>query len=1022
MFVFLITDIEHSSQLWAEAQEAMGRVIEKHNRLVSSSIEAFGGKIFRHTGDGFFATFPINVDVLSCALEIQRKVNTYEWPVQPFRLRIALHCGEAGQMPLPSRPAFAWQKHELIGPHVALTEILASHTRGGHITFTSNVLKYCPLPERGEATPLQTFLFGRIPPQQVYSLRHPDLPTDAQAALRAPLPTFELPRFEGEFLGREVQLSRLRVLLEQTSTRLVSIVGPSGIGKSRLATEVAHALAASFPAGVLFLNLEQYPSQQDLAQLILRALNIPIPKRLKEYQETLIQTLKSRRLLIILDSFNHYERLTPIIQLLKRTIEPRILVTSLHPLGLPGEEVLQLDGLPYAPETASPSEVKGYAAAQLFLYHAQKNNPQFQPDTACWRAIQRICQSVDGFPLAIELAASWVGTLPCNTIADEIEKDLSILQANEEDRPRRHYSLRTAFEHTWRYLSPELRTAYLRLAIFQGPFSMEDARIICQVSADQIQSLRSLGLIRRDTYGRYRLPTVLNRLARERWNDSGSRINELDLAKQHATRYFQLLASLNPALKGGQQLFAIRQIQRSWDAIVTAFNNGLQLGENPEKLDLVVESLFLFLFYQGWYEEGLRLFSQGCEAHSPHANRTSQHRVLQAELLALKGWFLQVLGAGDGLTLLLEARSYFSAEEAPLQFVLLTNLAGYLYWNTQQPAKAIPLLQQGLELARQANIPWHEAFALNYLGNAQLDENQLSQAITSYQAALGIRESIGDTIGEAITLNNLGFVYKDLHQYDRVLNCFHLSLNMARESNLLPGMALAMVNLGEIALKRHQYEQATLWLREALELRQQVGYKIGVGIASQVLGIAHYHQGNLTTAIDYLKDAERIFREQPVSEYLAHTLIHLGIVAWMQGNPTLAQHQITSGIPDASTWGKALAAIYLFHACLATEDTEKASEYLAEAVGLIRESDHPDLTELMEDAAIASCVCEALLEKNPDAAWKLAAFQAQNSNVAPRYYTATFWLQKIDFSFPNHPPGTLNAKRVVTEFCHHIRV
>ena len=282
-----------------------------------------------------------------------------------------------------------------------------------------------------------------------------------------------LPLQPTTFVGRSRELVHLQRLLETPNSRLLTIVGPGGIGKTCLAVETAHKNSANFAHGVHFVSLSLVKSADFLLFAIADVLEFSLVGE-KAPLVQLVTYLREKTLLLLLDSFEHLLDGVPVlVDLLAGAPHLKLLITSRERLNLHGEWVLPLDGIDY-PLTADYDNLERYPAVQLFMQSAQRVRPDFsfQSNTT---DILRICQLVEGMPLALELAAAWVRLLPCSHIVEQLASSLDFLASPLRDMPERHRSLRAVFDHSWRLLSHTEQTALAKLSVFRGPFDLEAA-------------------------------------------------------------------------------------------------------------------------------------------------------------------------------------------------------------------------------------------------------------------------------------------------------------------------------------------------------------------------------------------------------------------------------------------------------------------------------------------------------------------------------------------------------------------
>ncbi|MBN2007114.1 MAG: NACHT domain-containing protein [Anaerolineae bacterium] len=310
------------------------------------------------------------------------------------------------------------------------------------------------------------------------------------------------------FLGREAERAAIAFLLCSTPTcRLVTLVGPGGIGKTRLALQVAEELASGcshgtvFPHGVAFVGLDSVDFPEYLVPTILESLPFA-PRHEEPTLDALLTYLRDKSLLLLLDSFDNLLGHTDmLVSILQTAPQVKLLVTSQEPLYLQGEWLVKVTGIEYPSENAK--HVQDYHAVQLFLQAARRVSPDFAPAVEDWPWIGRICRLVDGMPLGIELAATWTRMLSCREIALRIEDNLEFLSTSLRNVPPRHRSLRAVFEHTWSLLSPEERRVFQQISVFVGGFCEEAATQVVRAPLTVLLSLVDRGLLHRQASGRY---------------------------------------------------------------------------------------------------------------------------------------------------------------------------------------------------------------------------------------------------------------------------------------------------------------------------------------------------------------------------------------------------------------------------------------------------------------------------------------------------------------------------------------
>ncbi|NTU62397.1 MAG: AAA family ATPase, partial [Chloroflexi bacterium] len=344
--------------------------------------------------------------------------------------------------------------------------------------------------------------------------------------------SFDLPIAATKLIGREIELSELSDLLSDPAQRLITLIGPGGIGKTRLALAATTAAAPIFEDGAAFVALAALDTVDLLPAAILAALGVPLEKQLDPEQQ-LSAYLRPRELLLVLDNVEHLLTSVDLIaRLLQRAPRVTLLITSREKLALQAEQVFELAGLEYpATDTAALGSCQ---AVQLFIDRAQRVQRKFQlaPENAA--AIARICRLVEGLPLAIELAASTVNVQSCAAIADDIAAGLKSLATKLRDVPERHRSMWAVCEHSWQLLSATEQNVFSQLSIFHGGFDQAAAQQVANASPEMLAALIDKSLVQRASDGRFDLHELLRQYASEKLTD-------VEAVARHSTYFLRLL-------------------------------------------------------------------------------------------------------------------------------------------------------------------------------------------------------------------------------------------------------------------------------------------------------------------------------------------------------------------------------------------------------------------------------------------------------------------------------------------------
>lgn len=343
---------------------------------------------------------------------------------------------------------------------------------------------------------------------------------------------------ETSFFGRDAEMGDISALIRNPLCRLLTLVGPGGIGKTRLALEAINNQPDSFPDGLYIAYLQALPSADVLVSTIAETLGFRFEPD-ADPQEQLVDYLRHKSLLLVLDNFEHLlDGASLVGNIVALAPALKVLVTSRERLCLQEEWVYEVGGLAY-PRNDGEADIETYGAVQLFVNGARRVSPHFRLTGLCKPPVARICRLVGGMPLGIELASAWTRALPCEEIAREIERSLDILESSARNAPPRHRNMRAALEPTWRQLTEEERRVFMKLSVFRGGFTREAAESVAGATFRVLLSLVDKSLLRLDANGRYTIHELLRQYGEEQLGASPQQQEvTLDL---HCACYMSLL-------------------------------------------------------------------------------------------------------------------------------------------------------------------------------------------------------------------------------------------------------------------------------------------------------------------------------------------------------------------------------------------------------------------------------------------------------------------------------------------------
>jgi predicted ATPase/DNA-binding SARP family transcriptional activator len=594
----------------------------------------------------------------------------------------------------------------------------------------------------------------------------------------APAEPARLPISATPFIGREAELAEVGRLLQRDDCRLLTLAGTGGAGKTRLALEAA-ALAApgpDFPDGVYFVPLAPLDAAEFLASAIAKAvrLNFYGPD---EPARQLVRHLGDRRLLLVLDNFEHLLAsggAALVSDLLRQAPGLKLLATSRERLHLQGEWLLQVGGLDLPPPGELAPDPQAYSATRLFLQAAERAWPAARQSLSesDRRSVARICRLVDGMPLALELAADWVRVLALDEIAAEIEHGHKFLEADTRDLPERHRSLWAVCDHSWALLSPAEQTIYRRLAIFRGGFTREAAEQVAGATLARLAALAGKSVLHRTPAGRYELHELLRQYAAARLDEA----QETETVAAHHRDYYQsILIQADDILWGAMEVAQLERLEVEQENLRAALLWSQAHADHEAYLRLV-NGLISFWFVRADYGEGRR-------------------------------WLEDAVARGAGASSAARAAANLGAGA-------LAEWQGDL-------AGAKALLEASLALRREVGEERHANWASLHLGRVALLQGEFDRAVTIYHEVVATFRRIAYQPGIANALMYLGMALSYRGQPVQAESLLAESLPLLREANDAWAVARALFGLGKVALHRGELARAMDLLQESLRLARE---------------------------------------------------------------------------------------------------------------------------------------------------------------------------------------------------------
>ena len=618
-----------------------------------------------------------------------------------------------------------------------------------------------------------------------------DRPVPALSRELSPTTEYSLPAPLASFIGREAELAQILMQLGE-STRALTIVGPGGIGKTHLALTAAWALRPRYIGGIWWVSLAGLSpggagehERTTVASALASALGISLLGP-GTALEALARALATRTVLLILDNTEHLIEVATVARaLLEAAPGLRLLATSRAPLGIAGEALLRLEGLPVPAEQAP--DLAAAPAMRLFLARAAQHAPRWDAHASLAGAA-RLVRLLEGMPLAIEMAAGWVGHYTTDEIAAAITADADFLAARTRDVPQRHRSLRAIFDYTWGLLTEEERRTIAQVSVFRGTFGWAMAQEVARAGSLTLIALTDKSLLRQAGDGRYSVHELLRQFAAGRLETSGETATIRD---QHALAFLRFAEEIAPQLTGPDQGVGRDRMEQDLDNLRAALAWTRQTGQMETHLRLL-GGMGRFWVDRGYLAEG--------------------HNWLE------EGLALPTVAA---VPVLVRARA--------------VHAAGVLANSRGEQELAVRRLTDSIALYRAADEPRGAVQALATLGGVAFDSGHLREALTQYRACVTLAEAARDYGEVARALGNAGETLYHLGELEAAGEHYARALALAREAGRRDVEAYVLGDLGNLAHRRGEMAEAEQFHRQALALKQAIGQQRQIAITLEDL-------------------------------------------------------------------------------------------------------------------------------------------------------------------------------------------
>jgi predicted ATPase/DNA-binding SARP family transcriptional activator/Tfp pilus assembly protein PilF len=745
-----------------------------------------------------------------------------------------------------------------------------------------------------------------------------------------PTPLHHLPPSPTPFVGREKELAELADYLANPDCRLLTLVGPGGIGKTRLALRAAADQIGVFTHGVHYVSLASVSSPEHLAPTVASALRIP-PYNSQDPKEQLLNYLRKKEALLVLDNMEHILGGSGLlVEMLQHAPDLVLLVTSRERLNLREEWVYEIEGLTY-PRDERVNGRESYSAVALFQQHTRRAARGFVPDKAEMSSVVRICQLVEGMPLGVELAAAWLPVHSCGEIAQEIERNLDILTTRLRNVPERHRSIRATFEHSWQRLSETEKELFARLSVFRGGFRQEAAIVVTGATPFTLSALLDKSLIRHISSDRYDVHELLRQYAAEKL---GAQARE-ETQMQHARYFATFLEQQEKYLKGARQKQVLAEIASEIENARQAWRLAVSRGCARE-IEQSLESLYHFFNIQGRFQEGIELFAQAIERWSGDAQQAG----IFGKVMSRQGALCRPLGRyQQARACLKQSLTIFKRLKIPAEQIFCLVTLANVVRNQGKGEEAERLARESLALSRQIEDRWGETISLVALGLILRYRGDMAQAKALLEESLALGRESGNQRLIMSSLNTLGDLACHRGDYAKAQVVFEECITLSRELDDQYSTAMHLNNLGTVLHILEKYTKAQLYYQESLEICHEIGDRSGRAIALSNLGEVAHVLGSDHEALEHYQEALSIGRDIQDQWTILACLNNLGEIACVLEDYSAARSYFAEAL-EIATQTQLVTMLLKILVNLAVFFAKQGQTDQAAAL-LVRACDHP---------------------------------------------------------------------------------
>ena len=833
LVTFLFTDIEGSTRLAQDFPDDLQIALDKHHKIIDNAFASNNGFVFDIVGDAFYCAFHNTEDAVRAAVQAQLDITKESWNAAVIKVRMGIHTGHAELMNKNYMGYITLARSARIMSAAYGEQILISSDSYEHLkTKLENTNNALRIITRDGINAQITFrdlglrrLKDLIQPMQMFQVIADGLHSEFPALKTLDARPNNLPIQLTSFIGREKELAEIKAQL--SGTRILTLLGPGGTGKTRLALQAGADVIDEFENGVWIIELASLTEQSLLSQAIADALQIKEQPGLS-LEKILIEHVSSKKILLLLDNCEHLidacSQLSE--KLLRNSPNLKIIATSREGLKCQGEVIYKVLSMKH-PEPGRkmvPEQLLQYEAVRLFTERALSVNPSFRVANENASALAQICFQLDGIPLAIELAAVRTKMLTPETIRQKLNDRFKLLTGGKRTALPRQQTLKAMIDWSYDLLSENEKLLWRRLTVFSGRWTLEAAEEICQDELlDQVDILDLMNeltdksiILYLENEGNFKMLETLRQYGQEKLNEDGETAK---FYAKHLNYYHGVYGNVFEEYAGPELGSLLDKAEGDYPNIQSALNRSFDNGLKEEGCRLAI-SMGKFWELRGFYSEGRTWLEKfiNDDKDISHESITSSKNA--AAILAVHQGLFEV--SNKYLT---EVLKIYREEGNKKGMGNTLNSLGLNLFDLSEYEKAKIYLRESLSLRREVNNRIGIASTLNSLGLVAIREGDFINAKKFIEESLEIAIELNDTMYKGICYSNLAQIYDNLGDVKKAKEYFEKSLSLDIELGNKNGMCISLYNIGAMELNAKEFSKAEKFFTEGYELSKETGYK-----------------------------------------------------------------------------------------------------------------------------------------------------------------------------------------------------